>query len=51
LSEPRIIQQKGDNIRVPEKPQPQRFVTEFVTGEGAAKPSVEFIRELLPAGY
>ncbi len=50
-SEPRVILQKGDNIKVPEKSQRQRFVAEYVSAKGrsgAAKPIVEFIRELLP---
>ncbi|MEZ6095510.1 MAG: transglutaminase domain-containing protein [Pirellulaceae bacterium] len=49
-SDPRIIMQKGDSIRVPEKNTPLRFVNEFVTAEGtsnASKPKVEFIRELV----
>jgi len=49
ISEPRIILQKGDNIKVPEKEQRQKFVVEFVKGSGKTKPQVRFIRELLPA--
>jgi len=47
-SDPRIILQKGDNIKVPEKEQRQKYVAEFVTGSGASKPAVGFIRDLLP---
>lgn len=47
-SDPRIILQKGDNIRVPEKEQRQKYVAEFVTGSGRSKPAVGFVRELLP---
>ena len=49
VSEPRIILQKGDNIKVPEKEQRQKFVAEFVKGSGKTKPQVRFIRDLLPA--
>lgn len=49
ISDPRIILQKGDSIRVPEKEQRQKFVAEFATCSGQAKPSVKFIRQLLPA--
>ncbi len=47
-----IILQKGDNIRVPEKKEPQRFVAEFLTGKtgrGLGRPGVRFVRQLLPA--
>jgi hypothetical protein len=42
------ILQKGDNIKVPEKKEAQRFVAEFLTGKGAGggRPEVEFIRRL-----
>ncbi|MCH2181902.1 MAG: transglutaminase-like domain-containing protein [Mariniblastus sp.] len=50
MNEPRIILQKGDNIKVPEKELRQKFVAEFVKGSGQAKPKVRFIREMLPAG-
>ncbi len=49
ISEPRIILQKGDNIKVPEKSERQKFVAEFVTASGVVKPQVNFIRQLLPA--
>jgi len=42
IAEPRIVLQKGDSIRVPEKEQRQKYVAEFVTCEGAgpsAKPN------------
>ncbi|MDG1875186.1 MAG: transglutaminase family protein [Mariniblastus sp.] len=51
ISDPRVVLQKGDSIRVPEKDQRQKFVAEFVTCEGksaASKPRVRFFRELLP---
>ncbi len=48
-AEPRIILQKGDNIKVPEKKARQKFCAEFVTGSGKAKPRYRFIRDLLPA--
>ena len=47
-AEPRVIMQKGDNIKVPEKEQRQKFCAEFVSGSGNVKPIVKFIRELLP---
>ncbi len=47
-SDPRIILQKGDNVKVPEKEQRQKYVAEFVTGSGKSKPAVGFVRELLP---
>lgn len=49
ISEPRIILQKGDSIRVPEKEGRQKFVAEFATCKGKSKPSVKFARQLLPA--
>lgn len=48
-SEPRIVLQKGDSIRVPEKEGRQKFVAEFATCKGKSKPSVRFARQLLPA--
>lgn len=48
-SDPRIILQKGDNIKVPEKENRQRYVAEFVVGSGNSKPAVGFVRDLLPA--
>lgn len=49
LSDPRVILQKGDNIKVPEKEHRQKFCAEFVTGQGKVKPQVQFIRKRLPA--
>lgn len=49
ISEPRIILQKGDSIRVPEKETRQKFVGEFAVCQGTSKPSVKFFRQLLPA--
>jgi hypothetical protein len=42
------ILQKGDNIKVPEKKEAQRFVAEFLTGKGGGggRPEVEFVRRL-----
>ncbi len=48
-SDPRIIMQKGDSFKVPEKKDRQKFVAEFAVCSGQAKPIVRFIRELLPA--
>ena len=48
-AEPRIILQKGDNIKVPEKETRQKYCAEFVSGSGNVKPIVKFVRELLPA--
>lgn len=42
-----MIIQKGDNINVPEKKEPQRFVAEFVQGKGG-QPSVSFVRQVMP---
>lgn len=52
MADRRPILQKGDNFKVPEKNDPQRFVAEFLTGQGgrgAGTPDVRFIRNLLPA--
>lgn len=48
LKEHKVILQKGDNLRVPESKDPQRFVPEYLTGKGkqSGKPSVEFVRRL-----
>lgn len=44
-----IILQRGDNVRVPELKEPQRFVAEHLTGKGGTggRPEVEFVRRLL----
>lgn len=45
------ILQKGDAIKVPEKKEPQRYVAEYLkgkTGRGLGRPTVRFVRELLP---
>ena len=47
-SDPRVIQQKGDNIKIPGQKQRVKFVPEFVTGKGKSRPKVQFIRELTP---
>ena len=47
----RPILQKGDNYRVPEKKETQRYVAEFLSVKsikGAGRPTVKFVRELLP---
>jgi hypothetical protein len=46
-SEPRIVLQKGDSIKVPEKESRQKFVGEFATCQGKSKPAVAFQRTLL----
>ena len=47
ISDHRPILEKGDNFKVPEKKDPQRFVAEFLTGKGGGgKPQVEFRRRL-----
>ena len=47
VKDPRPILAKGDNFKIPEKKEPQRFVAEFLTGKGGGgKPSVEFRRRL-----
>ena len=47
VDNPKPILQKGDNIRVPEYKEPQRFVAEFLKGKkSGARPKVSFIREL-----
>lgn len=48
LEERKPILQKGDNLRVPENKDPQRFVPEFLTGKGRSggRPDVEFVRRL-----
>jgi hypothetical protein len=48
LSEPRIILQKGDSIKVPEKKQRQKYVAEFATCKGNVKPVVRFVRRQVP---
>jgi len=45
----RPILQKGENIKVPESPNPQRFVAEYLTGRGNGEPQAKFVRKLLPA--
>jgi hypothetical protein len=48
LSDHRPILEKGDNFKVPEKKDPQRFVSEFLTGKGGGgKPQVEFRRRMV----
>lgn len=44
LSEPRVILQKGDGFKVPEKKHPQKYVAEYVTCKGNVKPRVGFFR-------
>lgn len=50
-TEERVILQKGDNIKVPEKNDPQRYVAEFVkaSGKQGGKPRVNFVRQYLAA--
>lgn len=52
MPEFRPVLQKGDNFKVPEKKEPQRYVAEFLTGTptpGGGQPNVEFVRQLLQA--
>jgi hypothetical protein len=49
LSHVQMIDQKGDSFRIPEYENTQKYVLEFMTGEGANKPAVQFIRERIPA--
>ena len=44
LSEPRLILQKGDGFKVPEKKHAQKYVAEFVSMKGSVKPRVAFFR-------
>jgi hypothetical protein len=49
IPEFRPVLQKGDNFKVPETKEPQRFVAEFLTVKsGGGKPSPKFVRDLLP---
>lgn len=50
MVESRPILQKGDNFRVPEKKEPQRYVAEFLTGKsqrGGGQPDHKFIGEIV----
>ena len=38
---------RGDNFKVPEKPEPQRYVGEHLKVKGGSKPQVRFIREFV----
>ena len=52
MSDHRPVLQKGENIKVPEHREPQRFVAEYLTGRGgrsSGQPQVKFVRKLLPA--
>lgn len=49
IATPKMIEMKGDNFRVPEKEEPQKFVFEFLAGEATARPQVHFVRQRLPA--
>ncbi|MEM7783034.1 MAG: transglutaminase domain-containing protein [Planctomycetota bacterium] len=51
-SEPRIVLQKGDNYRIPEKEKTQKYVGEVFQGQiksGNQRPRYVFFRQLLPA--
>ena len=51
MPDTRAILQKGDNFRVPEKKEAQRYVAEFLSVKsikGAGQPTVKFVREALP---
>ena len=47
MSDPRIIQQKGDNIKVPEERSRQAYVFEHASAKARVKPKVQFIRQLI----
>ncbi len=50
MSDPRVIIQKGENIKVPGMQRRQRFVVETVDGKSSGvRPKVQFVRELLPS--
>ena len=52
LPDHRPVLQKGDNFRVPEKREPQRYVAELLKVKavrGSGQPKVQFVRHLLPA--
>lgn len=51
MTRPRVIIQKGDNVKIPEKSNRQRFVVEYVagSGKGGGQPRVRFLRDILPA--
>lgn len=47
MPEERPVLQKGDNFKVPEKREPQRYIAEFLKGNsirGGGKPEVQFYR-------
>ena len=45
LAEPRIILQKGHNIKVPEKKLPQKYIAEFISVTGTKKPRFGAFRQ------
>ena len=47
MSDPRIIQQKGDDIKVPEERARQPYVFEHASAEARRKPKIKFIRQLI----
>ncbi len=47
VSQPYLILQKGENVRVPEEKEPQRFVPEHLKVKSGQKPDVTFVREIL----
>ncbi|MEL7495986.1 MAG: transglutaminase domain-containing protein [Planctomycetota bacterium] len=47
LAEPKIILQKGDNIKVPEKKQRQKYIAEHISVTGTAAPKFGAFREQL----
>jgi hypothetical protein len=49
ISDNKPILQKGDNFRLPDRPEPMRYVSEFVKGsvaKGTSRPSVKFVRRI-----
>jgi hypothetical protein len=50
IPEFRPVLQKGDNFKVPDQKEPQRYVAEFLKGKKVTvAPQIEWVRQLLPA--
>ena len=47
MSDNRPMLLRGDNFKVPEKQEPQRYVAEHLKIKGGSKPQVRFIREFV----
>jgi hypothetical protein len=48
ISEPRVVLQKGDNVRVPGEPKALKFVPALAHGDGNQPAAVRFVREPMP---